>query len=295
MDVFLGLDCGGSSTRALAVSAEGTVVGQGSSGAANILTTPEHRLRRNLAMAVKTCPEPTHVCGCFAGLVNEEARLRAIDFLKELYPNAVLRAEPDYVAAFYAASTNTDLCVIAGTGSLVCSRVDGAMVRSGGRGYMIGDQGSGYQYGRDALIAYLDDPSHASTALRDAVLDVFESDDEAVIISKLYRSATPATVVGKLVKALGSDAAAGAAYATKSLRSNSACLASVTQRHILKHHADRTELSICLAGGIWKAGQLFQREFEQQLSNLMPSVSVKIARINKPPIHGAVELARSAA
>lgn len=51
MGIYVGLDCGGSSSRVLAMDEAGTQLFVGSSGAANILSTPEFRLRRNLENA----------------------------------------------------------------------------------------------------------------------------------------------------------------------------------------------------------------------------------------------------
>src|SRR5687768_11645928 len=137
MSVFVGLDCGGSSSRVLAVDFDGNIVFQGQSGAANLASTPENRLRRNLSHATDGCPHADYVCGCFAGLVSDDLRRRGEDHLKSLFPRAEVRAEPDYTAALYASPPGTDVCVIAGTGSLVCSRGADGILKSGGMGYIL--------------------------------------------------------------------------------------------------------------------------------------------------------------
>ncbi len=290
MSVYLGLDCGGSSTRAFAIDQAGTVLFRGSAGAANILTTPESRLVRNLNTAVRDCPSPTFVCGCFAGLVNDESRDRAESFLSALFPAASVKAAPDYAAAFHACQPGTDLCIIAGTGSLICSEIDGAMVKSGGRGYILGDFGSGFQYGRDAILAFLDDPGEASSALSAAITKEFEATDEASIVSKIYRSGTPAMVIGKLVKALGTDAAEKRSYALESLRTNTAMLVKTTAAHIAAYLC-RPTVNICLAGGVWKASGVFQAEFESQLQRALPDRAFNVSRIQRPPSEGAAQMA----
>jgi N-acetylglucosamine kinase-like BadF-type ATPase len=80
----------------------GQVLFQGHSGPANILSTPPHLLRKNLCQATEGCPEPTSICGCFAGLVNESEAQRGEMFLKELFPSARIKAVPDYCAAYMA-------------------------------------------------------------------------------------------------------------------------------------------------------------------------------------------------
>jgi glucosamine kinase len=292
MSVFVGLDCGGSSSRVLAVDAEGTVLFQGQSGAANLASTPEPRLRKNLQHATQGCPNATFVCGCFAGLVSDEVRLRGEHFLRQLFPEAQVRAEPDYSAAFYASPEPTDVCVIAGTGSLVCSRgAGGAIVKSGGRGYILGDYGSAYHFGRDALLSFLDDPDSASTQLRDAVQELFHTLDEGAIVSSIYRAATPAALLGRLAKALGQDARDGRAYALESLDRNLAMLAGVVQRHVERHLANDT-VRISLTGGLWKGTPVFREAFSRLLVDALPVRQVEVIRSTRPPLYGAVELAK---
>jgi N-acetylglucosamine kinase-like BadF-type ATPase len=292
MAVFVGLDCGGSSSRVLAVDSDGEIVFQGQSGAANLASTPENRLRKNLAHATDGCPHADYVCGCFAGLVNEDLRKRGIEFLRQLFPGAEVRAEPDFTAALYAAPEGTDICVIAGTGSLVCSRSQDGIVKSGGRGYILGDYGSGYHYGRDALLHYLDHPDEASDQLKQIVRETFDSSEEGVIVASVYRTNTPATMLGRLSKALASDAKAGKKYALDSVRRNSHKLAQVVQGHIDKHMPSKDQIGISVAGGVWKAAPIFRERFEASLEELMPSRSIVVHRVTRPPLYGAVELAK---
>lgn len=292
MSVFVGLDCGGSSSRVLAMDENGNVLFQGQAGAANLLSTPEPRLRKNLSFAVQGCPKAEYVCGCFAGLINEEVRGKGEDILRGLFPGASVRAEPDYTAALYASAPETHVCVIAGTGSLVCSRKDGKVVKSGGRGYILGDFGSGYQFGRDALIYYLDDPEHASPNLRRAVTELFGTGDEGAIVAAVYRSATPAGLLGKLAKVVGIDARAGEAYAISSVEKHVAQLVEVVKRHIHEHVPPAENLHVSLAGGVWKVAAIFRDQFGQMLGNAFPEREVTTYRIARPPLYGAVELAK---
>lgn len=292
MSVFVGLDCGGSSSRVLAINESGEILFQGQSGAANLVSTPEGRLRRNLLNATKGCPKPDYVCGCFAGLINSTARDRGIKILQETFEwEADYRAEPDYTAALYA-STEADVCVISGTGSLVCSRPNGKIVKSGGRGYILGDEGSGYYFGRDALQHFLLNPAEASSYLRQQILDVFGSLEESEIVTGVYKAPTPATILARLVKAVGHDANDGESYALESMERNLADLAGVVTKHVVAHHPGATRLSVSLAGGVWKASGKFKEVFLQHLEAMNPGVEWEAHRLLKPPLHGAVELAR---
>ena len=291
MSVFVGLDCGGSSSRVLAIDENGKVLHSGSSGAANLVSTPDQRLRRNLARAIEGCPQPDSVCGCFAGLVNQDLRNFAISVLRDFFPNAQLTAEPDYAAAFFASDPGTQVCVIAGTGSLVCSFDGKHMYKSGGRGYLLGDEGSGYQFGRDALIHYLNDPSLASPALRAVILDVLKTDQESEIIPLIYKSAPPSTLIAKLAKGLAKDANESKAYALSSIEQHTGALARVTARHI-RAHVPGTTVKVSLAGGIWKASTNFMALFRDVLQDELSETEVDVRRISRPPLQGAVALAQ---
>lgn len=291
MSVFVGLDCGGSSSRVLAVDEQGNVLFQGQSGAANLVSTPEGRLRRNLTHATQGCPSATFVCGCFAGLINDDVRRRGEILLHDLFPRAQVRAEPDYTAALYAAPKETDICVIAGTGSLVCSRTPEGIVRSGGRGYILGDFGSGYQFGRDAVIHYLDAPHEASDALRQAIRDAFDTENTDAIVAAVYKSPTPAGILGKFAKPLGVDARNGEPYALQSLETNLLRLTDTVRRHVDRFVLPSPKLAVTLAGGVWKASSVFKDRFATMLQEAFPSRSVTTFRVTRPPLHGAVDLA----
>lgn len=292
MSVFVGLDCGGSSSRVLAVDDAGSVLFQGQSGAANLVSTPENRLRKNLTHATDGCPDASFVCGCFAGLISDEVRQRGLDHLRNLFPGAIVRAEPDYTAALYASPPETDICVISGTGSLVCSRLGGKIVKSGGRGFILGDAGSAYQFGRDALMYFLDNREEASPALRNQINDLFGTDEESAIVPTIYKAQTPATIVSKLAKALGSDAKVAQPYALESIDRNMSALAAIVARHAAKHLPDRRVLHISLAGGLWKAAPLFKERLAHYTQEMLTRQEIVVSRITRPPLQGAVELAR---
>ena len=291
MNVYVGLDCGGSNSRVLAVDDGGNVLFQGQSGAANLTSTPEPRLRRNLERATDGCSQANYVCGCFAGLVSDENRSQGEDLLRKLFPGSSIRVEPDYTAAFYASPSDTDVCVIAGTGSLVCSRHESGMAKSGGRGYILGDEGSGFQYGRDAVLHFLNHPHLASPALKQGILEVFGTDREGKIITAIYSPGTAPKALAKMAKVIGTDAVAGELYAIESIKRNGGALANVVSGHVQRFLPDSESLSISLAGSIWKAAPFYQR-FREMLADRLPERILTVHRITKPPLHGAIELAK---
>ncbi len=295
MPIFLGLDCGGSSSRAMALDQNGQVIHQGQAGSANLVSTPERRLRSNLLQATRECPGADYVCGCFAGLLTENDRHRAESYLSAIFPSAKVHAEPDYAAAYCASEAATDICVIAGTGSLVCSRIDGKMVKSGGRGYILGDEGSGFQFGRDALKEYFQNPGEASESMKEALFKQFDSLEEPAIVSRLYQSASPPSCLAKLAKPLGQDAKEGRAYALDAIERQMELLTEVVMSHIGRYFPTQTTLVITLAGGVWQNAPQFRDSFSRKLQEKMPRMNLDVHRIVKPPVYGAVMLAKEMA
>jgi N-acetylglucosamine kinase-like BadF-type ATPase len=291
MSIILGLDCGGSSCRALATNVDGEQVFQGQAGAANLASTPPHRLRQNLQKAIAGCPAPKVVCGCFAGLLTDADRGRACDLLQGLFPDARVRAEPDYVAALYAPATPIDVCVIAGTGSLVCSIQEGRPVKSGGRGFILGDAGSAFRNGRDALVRYLDAPETASDTMREAVLQTLGSEIESEVVARLYQSATPASVLAKLARPLAIDAKSGDEAAVEIVEKNMMELARVTSGHIARHFPSCPKIRLGIAGGLWQSA-VYVRAFESSLCRCLDPLPFELTVVKRPPVYGAVALAK---
>lgn len=293
MPIFVGLDCGGSSCRSLAVDENGAAVHSGQAGPANLASTPPKRLESNVLKTLDGCPPPDFIAGCFAGLLTEDDRRRATELLTWAAPKAQVIAEPDYVAALLACDEGTDICLIAGTGSLICSRYEGRVVKSGGGGYLLGDIGSACQYGRAVLQHFLVRGSEGiSESTRALVEKQFGSLIENEVLAALYRGGSPAARLAKLAPAIARDAAAGESYALTAVREQTAHLASIVRAHADRYHRGSKALHICLAGGLWDASSMFQTQLEAALCAALAGYEPSFSRIARPPVQGAVRLAQ---
>ena len=293
MTVFVGLDCGGSSTRVLAIDERGKALYRGQSGPANLLSTAPSLVLKSLSTAAKGCPKPDSVCGCFAGLIDDGTRQAAIQALKKIFPGAsTYRAEPDYAAALAACGPDTDGCVIAGTGSIVCSWLDGAAVKTGGRGPLLGDPGSAAELGREALSAYLDGPEQFSPRFRQAVTEALGTVEERGIINALYGSSSPAKLLAEVGKAVVPEASDGSETARRILEQQMNALAAMTSRHLKCVRFEKDKFRIGLSGGLWKSGRAVTEEFGVQLRRLHPEVTFDLFVLRKAPVEGAAKLAK---
>ncbi|MGI3202122.1 BadF/BadG/BcrA/BcrD ATPase family protein [Streptomyces sp. GLT-R25] len=189
-DLVVGLDAGGTRTRAVLASAvDGRVLGQGVAGPGNALTVPVPLLTDHLAEAVAgAVPEADRarvvaVAGGFAGAAetspDEPGRLNALAALTAALRRLGIAADSvgvssDIEAAFASApgAPADGLALVAGTG-VVAMRIRDrrCAVTVGGDGWLLGDDGGGFWIGRSAVRAALRmaDGRGGPTTLADAV------------------------------------------------------------------------------------------------------------------------------
>ncbi|WP_051835604.1 N-acetylglucosamine kinase [Streptomyces sp. NRRL S-481] len=189
-DLVVGLDAGGTRTRAVLAAAEdGRPLGEGAAGPGNALTVPVPQLTEHLAEAVgQAVPEPDRgrvvaVAGGFAGapdaFADEPGRRNALAALTAALRGLGIDAGPpvvrsDIEAAFASApGTPADgLALVAGTGAVAMRITDRrASATVDGDGWLLGDDGSGFWIGRAAVRAALRmaDGRGAPTSLAEAV------------------------------------------------------------------------------------------------------------------------------
>lgn len=289
MAVFVGLDCGGSSTRVLAIDEGGKVLFRAQSGPANLLSTPEATILQSLKRSTEGCPPPDSACGCFAGLVDSKVRETALEYLRLVFPHArAIRAEADYVAALAACGPDTAACVISGTGSVVCSRVGGTVVKSGGRGPILGDPGSTSRIGCRALSLYLDDPAAFSERFSGSVHALFGTTAEPELVRRLYTAPSPAALLARLAEPAVLEAKTDPAL-RQILHEELFSLASLAVRHLRTHHVPAGKIGV--AGGLWRIDQSLRYHFENNLREFM---DLSTFALRKPPVEGAAMLAKEA-
>ena len=164
MALYLGLDGGGSSSRVRVRGIDPvhrtTYEDTRHGGPLNVTTLPPAQWRVTIDGLLAGLPEPTAAVVCIAGVRSTTSRRAVLRHLRVRFPAARLRIEPDFVAALECFDRPVTTCVVAGTGSIVCSRDQrGGVATTGGEGPRLGDRGSAFRLGARAL-AY--DPAMAA-------------------------------------------------------------------------------------------------------------------------------------
>lgn len=161
----VGVDAGGSSTRAVAVDASGQVLGFAKAGGGNPNSRPPRQAAEAIASSIAEATAGLagrDLRACVIGLAGR-SRLTNPTFAA-IFQQAVagFAVSPAVVsdadAAFASATAQPDGTVlVAGTGSIAARIRDRRTVATvGGYGWLLGDEGSGFWLGREAVRATLD-------------------------------------------------------------------------------------------------------------------------------------------
>lgn len=151
--VTVGIDIGGSKTRAIAV-AEGRIVGEAIAGSANLQSVTEEQAKTVFAdiFSHLNRDDIGRVSAGSAGVDSEQGAQTLIRLLQPFAPEAEITAVHDTQLILAAGGLSAGIAVISGTGSVAWGRrADGATARVGGWGYLLGDDGSGYGVSRAAV------------------------------------------------------------------------------------------------------------------------------------------------
>ncbi len=160
MELFIGIDGGGTGCRAAVADMEGRVLGRAEAGPANIASDSDGAFQNimnvvesALAAAVGISAVSTELPRLHAGLglAGANAAGASAGLLGRL-PFASARIETDAIAAVKGALQHGDGILAAiGTGSVFAIQRAGEIRQIGGWGLILGDEGSGASVGRALL------------------------------------------------------------------------------------------------------------------------------------------------
>jgi N-acetylglucosamine kinase-like BadF-type ATPase len=160
----LGLDVGGTSSRALVTTTDGTRLGFGQAGAANPVMVPVEEAVANVTLAVKAAlseVDPRDIRCAVMGIAgtsrfaSHEVSTAFANAFTDLGITCPLHPVGDVMVAFAAGSSEpVGTVLISGTGAVAAQIANGAMTKvADGFGWLLGDLGSGFWLGRSAAIA----------------------------------------------------------------------------------------------------------------------------------------------
>lgn len=197
-DWIIGIDGGGTLTRAFLADRQGHVLGRGKAGPSNIKAGRMEALQqipRAIEQAFTEAGHPTGPVGMIrlglagAGRLEDQQQIRV--YLEKLNIAETIEVQTDVDLLFRALPHGWGIAVVAGTGSCVIGQGPNLKrVRSGGWGPLLGDEGSGYAIAMAALraVAASADGRRPSTLLTARLLEAMELTQASQLIDALNQS-----------------------------------------------------------------------------------------------------------
>lgn len=319
MAFYLGIDAGGTHTRALVADARGKILGRGAAGPANplkvgfeacereilraarqaVAAVSHRRLGRQLNLRARTAAAVRHrrykrtaldaVVVGLAGVDRPPVHRRLLGWLKKSVPAGRHLLTSDAAIALAAAiGHRPGIVIISGTGSIGYAEDErGRAYRAGGWGTLYDDAGSGFDLGRKAIVA----------ALRD-----YDGRGEPTILGrKICRALKLRDITQIILKPLTpQEIAALFPLVLRAARQRDR----VAKRLCDRAGYDLAELALALArrlgwrrrkftvvasGGVFASSARVRTAFLNSLRSAAPRA--RIVRLRRPAVEGALALA----
>ncbi len=261
--LFLGVDGGQSSSRAVVGDASGQVLGRAAGAPCNraATATGRERLTRvtgdlvRTALAAAGLPEgAAFEAACF-GMSGGPDDKR--DVLAGLVPGARVEVTNDAeVALEGACSGQAGAVVIAGTGSIALARDKfGTVIRRGGWGYVFGDDGSAFDIVRNALRGALaaEEGWGDPTELRGVFLEATGCRSLNDALHRFYDPDWPRYRIASLAPSVDATARGGDELARVLLRNAGTALATLAERVAEPLYQTNRESTVYAVGGVFRS------------------------------------------
>ena len=292
----LGVDAGGTKTRALLADENGRVVGGGRGGGANLKMHGELEVEKVLHQVIEEAEaEAAARADALALGIAGADRPEDHDVLKAIlrrmgYRRRVLVTN-DAQLAFEAGSPGRiGLALVCGTGSIAWGQNGaGEIARAGGWGWHLGDEGSGFWIGMAALRAVLraSDGRGPSTALETPLLAHFGIAGVEELVRVVYDADFPRHRIAVFARQVAETSAEGDVVARDILSAAARELASAADSVRQRLGLRKSSYDIVLAGGTFAA----LPALADSVAALLSEPGAAVRRLEVEPAMGAVRLA----
>jgi N-acetylglucosamine kinase-like BadF-type ATPase len=211
--------------------------------------------------------------------------------IRELVAVEQLISVQDTVTAHAGAlAGQAGIIVISGTGSVAYGQTEsGEKATAGGWGYLMGDEGSGYDIGRQALGAAAQalDGRGPATFLVERIPAHFGLTNLTAVHAALYSGQLLRAQIAGLAAVVAQAAGQGDSVALHLFEQAGDALAQAVSA--VARRLAWPNPPVSGVGGVFKAGEIIRRPFQQHLHDRLPQAQFYPARY--PPVMGAVLLA----
>lgn len=299
--VFIGLDGGGSRTRAVAADESLAVQGRAEDGASNHLRVGiesataalSDAILGSLSAAGRTVGDVGWAYCGIAGSDHPIHREVLTGALKSILPAGNFTIDSDArIALEGAVGPGPGIVVISGTGSVAFGRNGrGEEARAGGWGPTLGDEGSGYAIARAGLTAIVraSDGRGPETIMGDLLCSQHGLCSPADLRYFIYSDESDSSRIAKLNRVVVEAARQGDGVAESLLIEAGSELALSVLAVARKLEMIDHEFNVSYVGGAFAAGDLLLDPFQRALAAGAPNSTVHAPLAE--PVVGAVKLA----
>jgi N-acetylglucosamine kinase-like BadF-type ATPase len=300
-ELVLGVDGGGTKTRAIITDARGREVGEGVAGPSNPLRVGIGNAATAIREAVdKACAvarvQRADIMAAeigLAGVRRGDLRLRMREALSGLgIPSIEVVTDAD-IALFGATEGEPGLVIIAGTGSVCCGlNKQGKHVCSGGWGPLAGDEGSGSWIARRALqaMARAFDGRGPDTNLGEAACSYFNVATTDDLLIAIYAPGMTNDRIAGFGKRVIEAAQGGDRVAREIVAEAGRELGIAANAVISKLRLARDPFQVAYVGGVFTAGDLLLDSLREEIARTAPQAF--LAPPHLPPAVAAARMAR---
>jgi glucosamine kinase len=297
----LGLDIGGSSTRAL-LEEDGTEVAAASGPSASLTVAgrpaAEDVLDRVLAELASAAGGPLGPIAAICAGTSGSGAASAVDWLSDRVRalvalhlgngrhQAPITVVNDARLVLAAHDLASGIALVAGTGSIAVGILDGAEAHAGGWGYLLGDEGSGYWVVREAIRELC--RRHDRHQPPGALAEVFGDVPLTELLARFYETPAPGPWAALAPQVLDADDPAAATICDAAARTLARLAADVAAT---LRHPD--PVPVIVAGGLGAGHPRLSASTVSAVLAQLPTA--RVVRATRPSVVGAVRLARELA
>jgi N-acetylglucosamine kinase-like BadF-type ATPase len=296
MRYVLGIDAGGTKTRALLAEETGRVVAGARGGGANLRTHGELEVEKVLHAVVEAAEAEGGVRADALALGMAGADRPADDaVLREIlrrigFKSRVVVTNDARIAFVAGSALRVGIALVCGTGSIAWGEnARGEIARAGGWGWHLGDEGSGFWIGERAIREVLRsaDGRGPATTLDRPLFEHFAIEKPSEILHAIYDGEYPRHKVALFAVCVAEAAQGGDAVAGRILAAAAEELALAARSVIARLDLESAPYDVVLSGGTFAA----LPQLEDSVREKLARPPARVRRLEEEPVMGAVQLA----
>ena len=300
IDLVIGIDGGGTRTRARLANLHGETLGTGEAGSSNPQTQGFETAQREILAAIDQGFATANLerqivaaaCLGVGGIERGPEREHFTEWARENIAPHVQVLNDSQIVLAAGTPDNWGIALIAGTGAIAWGRDhDGRMARASGWGYLLGDEGSAFDLASQALrsVTRAADGRGDKTELVKAILDFWNLKNPEDLIPRVYQSNWKPGDIARIAPIVLQVAESGDAVAQRLVAEAGFWLAQSVLGVAHELGFGDEMIPLALTGGLVLNSELLRRQLLEHLEGDLHKFSP--IKLVYEPSEGAVKLA----